>query len=110
MGYRYYYSMNVDNIREDDADIISEILRKHSSYEPECTISHNGYYFQLSDVSWDEPNQAMKEISEQYPDTVFEMIFEGDSWDDRGSVYAKNGKTQTCMMIVSYEEPDEFFK
>lgn len=111
MGYRYYYSMAVENIETVDADNISAIIEDESGYSIE--LSYNTYtktgFFQLGDVSWDNASGTLKRISEQYPDKVFEMVFEGDSWDDRGSVYAKNGRTQTCMLIVDYEKPDEFF-
>lgn len=111
MGYRYYYTMNVKDIEESDANSIIAILEEESTYDVESSYNDDtkAALLYLNEVSWDDPSEALKRISEQYPDKVFEMIFEGDSWDDRGSVYAKNGKTQTCMMIVDYEKPDEFF-
>jgi hypothetical protein len=104
--------MEVNGITEEDSEVIAEILEKHSTYD--CDYSYSEKYdrafFLFSEVSWDDPTDALKEVSQQFSDKVFEMAYVGDEWDDRGSVYAKNGRTQTCHIIVSYEEPDEFFK
>jgi len=110
MGYRYHYTMVVTNITIGEVDTIANILDEESTYNTEVSINDGTALFQLQDVSWDDPSEALKKISEQFPDTVFEMNFEGDSWDDRGLVYAKNGRTQTCMLIVDYDKPDDFFK
>lgn len=112
MGYRYYYTMETTDITLDDTNKISSILEEESGYD--CDVNYNdeehSALFQLHDVSWDDPSYALQRISEQVPDKVFQMYYEGDSWDDRGSIYAKNGKTQTCEMIATYPEPSEFFK
>lgn len=110
MGYRYHYSMVVSNITLDEINAISDILDEESTYNTKVSFNNGAGLFQLRDVSWDDPSEALKKISEQFPDTLFEMNFEGDSWDDRGYVYAKNGRTQHCMLIVDYDKPDDFFK
>ncbi len=110
MGYRYHYTMVVSNITIGDVDTISNILDEESTYNTEVTINNGEALFQLQDVSWDEPSEALKKISEQFPDKLFMMEYEGDSWDDRGYVYGKNGETETCVMIPMYEEPSQFFK
>lgn len=95
MGYRYHYTMLVKDIDAGDVDNIADILEEESTYNVDLSYNNENKFglFLLHEVSWDDPSEALKKISEQYPDKVFEMSFEGDSWDDRGSVYAKNGKT-----------------
>lgn len=111
MGYRYYYTMAVESITSEESNTIIDILENHSGYHVEsCPTTNDGYYYELSGVSWDEPEAPLMEISEKFPGRVFAMSYEGDSWDDRGYVYAKDGRIQECKVIVSYEEPDEFFK
>ena len=110
MGYRYHYTLPVSNITIGDVDTISNILDEESTYNTEVFINEGSALFMLSDVSWDDPSDALKRISEQFPGKLFEMWYEGDSWDDRGTVYAKDGRTQTCVLIPTYEDVDDFFK
>ena len=58
-------------------------------------------------TKWYYHDEEMIELSKQFPETVFYLYGEGEESGDLWYQYYKNGKSQYCPAIVTYEPYDE---
>lgn len=58
-------------------------------------------------VKWYQHEKDMKELSEKFPDVVFELSGEGEENGDIWKKYFKNGKMQACHAKIVFDEFNE---
>jgi hypothetical protein len=106
MGYETRYNLVIlsgDTHRNDGEPIIS-VLKNECEYA-NFALYDNGVC--RESAKWYEHEADMAKFSKQYPDTLFMLSGEGDDSDDLWRMYCKNGKTQKCRAVISYEPMDE---
>ena len=108
MAYRYYHRMAVKTL-DIDASSMCDLLDEYSTEEWNYYTNNEGYVFHLDVSYWNETEEMLKEFSTHYPDQVFCVETSGEEWDDRCLVYGKNGQVQRCNMIITFEQPKDFF-
>lgn len=96
MGYDTNYSLNV--LSGDDYK---------TDYENEIISSTNYIDLFEVDVKWYDWEKDMRKYSKKHPETVFELIGEGEDNDDLWKAYFKNGKMQFCKAKITYDEFNE---
>ena len=70
--------------------------------------SKSDFEFGLSEeAKWYDSDEEMKELSKQFPETVFCLYGDGEESGDTWYQYFKNGKSQYCPAKITYNEYDE---
>tara|TARA_B110000285_G_scaffold143342_1_gene160148 strand:+ start:609 stop:908 length:300 start_codon:yes stop_codon:yes gene_type:complete len=59
------------------------------------------------ETKWYDFDKDMKEISKEHPEVLFEVIGEGEEFDDIWKAYFKYGRMQMCEYRITYEDFDE---
>ena len=78
-------------------------LEEISSYE----FDNHGNELLLQDVKWYNHDAHMVALSLLYPNVLFSVEGEGEDPGDLWKAYYKNGKSQTCKAIITFEPYDE---
>lgn len=100
MGYRTWYTINIENdadnekfakVRESFEDILEHLYEDGSPH---------------TDVSWHDFEEDMRLISSTFPDYLFEVHGEGEESEDKWDAYFLNGKHQHCQAEISYPPYD----
>lgn len=94
MGYTTHYSIETDG----DTDAIIGAIRKVSGY---------GSILFEDSVKWYDNEKDCKEVSLKFPDTLITIKGEGEDPSDIWYQYFKNGKSQYCPAIITFEPFDE---
>ena len=68
-------------------------------------ISGNSSLFN-DECKWYDHNDHMKQISQKYPDYIFELYGDGEDNGDWWKTYYKNGKLQECLAKIRYDNFD----
>ena len=122
MGYYTYHSLHVRHT--DHSDFTTEQLEQITSALNAKDIlgyalERHGEVVQWADgpqeicfagedcVKWYEHRTDMVEISEQFPDCVFNLSGEGEDQGDVWNEYYLNGDVEECMMECHMPEPME---
>ena len=58
-------------------------------------------------TKWYDYQEDLKRISEDYPTLLFKLYREGEECRDLEHSYNKNGMSQLCPAIITFEEYDE---
>jgi hypothetical protein len=97
MGYMTDFKLNVF---EGDADSIAQDLTTISTYEWDDSL-------ELYDAKWYNHHEDMIALSKLYPNALFCLAGSGEESGDLWKAYYKNGKSQYCEVIMTYEPYDE---
>jgi hypothetical protein len=115
MSYRYEYSMSVTKIpTEVEDESLLNSVRELSGYD----ISWDGDYSQehqrsslnIDEITWNNIEEDLTNLSLTFPESLFTVDITGEEWDDRRTLYVKNGKSQSVDIVITYPEPDEYFQ
>lgn len=60
----------------------------------------------LSDAKWYESNEELKEFSKKFPDALLVLDGDGENCEDVWIAYFLNGKSQTCVGRMEYDDFD----
>ena len=115
MSYRYEYSMSVTNIpNEVEDESLGESIRILSGYDlswdGEYSEEHKTSSFIIDDIVWDNIEDDLTNLSLTFPDSLFTIYIIGEEWDDRRTLYVKNGKSQSVDIVITYPAPDKYFQ
>lgn len=98
MGYYTKYNLNIIS---EDVHLLEEAKKK---------IYEISEYNDFNDtIKWYDHEDDMKELSEIYPETVFELSGEGEDNGDIWKKYFLNGKMQIAKakIVLSEFDPNE---
>lgn len=106
MGYSITYNLKVHTGEKSIKDIYSEWEEGKFDFEGfDYAIDDNGEM--CDSVKWYDHEKDMKQLSLQYPNSVFLLTGEGEENDDIWQKYFKNGKIQSCYAKITFDEFDE---
>ena len=97
MGYYTDFTLRVS---EGDIDAIARDLSEISTYEWDGDLM-------LYEAKWYGHHQDMITLSEKHPNTLFCLEGTGEESGDMWKTYYRNGKSQTCNVIIEFEPFDE---
>ncbi len=99
MGYYTDFELT---IHEGDADIekVAERLSEISTYDWDAT-------YMMINGKWYDFALDMKQLSLEFPDTIFCLEGDGEENGDVWKAYYKNGKAQMCPAQITFEPFDE---
>ncbi|MGN4664765.1 hypothetical protein ACTFRP_02525 [Bacillus cereus group sp. MYBK234-1] len=109
MGYYTTHTLNAKN--EDISKILSDLREKMEAgvldFHTDIfyALQMDGNYYDA--VKWYNYENEMSAISRLYPEVVFELTGEGEESGDLWRDYYKNGKVQSCITKITYDEYDE---
>lgn len=95
MGYCTYYTLTYTDEPQEAIEDAKATLDR--GYDP----------FENGEIRWYEHEAEMRELSKQFPEVLFELHGEGEQNDDMWYKYFKNGKMQTCSVIIDFPPFDE---
>lgn len=102
MGYHTSYDLTVKNNDKDESIQWAAAINEFLGYP---LFSENTPY--ASDTTWNNEEKDMRKFSQLHPDILFEIEWDGDNSEDKGTTYYKNGKMQECEAIITYPPFDE---
>lgn len=111
MGYYTDHSLKVKNLNSQDNARLEQVLRDkeligYAFWEP--TFYNDFVEYPVYDsVKWYEAESDMKEISEMFPDAVFELSGIGEDFGDVWRSYFKNGECEHCPGEIVYKQPQK---
>ncbi len=119
MGYYTYFELSTKENKYKITDIMmymkKEFQKDYWFYPFERSIENllfdketDDFWLDCDDVAkWYDFDKEMKELSKQFPETVFCLYGDGEESGDTWYQYYKNGKSQYCPAKISYDAYDE---
>lgn len=98
MGYLTNYNLKTKPYKE---GLIQEFLDEDNAYG----FDEDGNT--VDAVKWYTHEEDLKNFSLKHPNILFILDGEGEENGDMWLLYVKNGKSQRCRAITTYEEFDE---
>ena len=108
MGYRTRYSFA--SITGENADLFKEDFEQElvqCEYGPLNVVFHDGLFCAGEEIKWYDWREDLKQISEDYPNTLFELDGEGESSGDIWRAYARNGEVQVAKASLAFDPPSD---
>jgi len=96
MGYYTYHQLEI--VEGDDYK---------TDYEEEISNASDYNNLFQEEIKWYDHDVDMLKFSKTHPDTLFKLIGEGEESGDQWITYYKNGKSQTCKAIITFDDYDE---
>ena len=90
----YYTDYDISGNREEVADAIEE-------------TSGYSWYGRSMNGKWYDWHVHCTAVSKQFPDELITVEGDGEEQGDQWKAYFKNGKSQVCKAIVTFEPFDE---
>lgn len=90
----YYTDYDISGNSEEVADAIEK-------------ISEYSWYSRSMNGKWYNWKEHCTEVSKMFPDRLVVLEGDGEESGDQWKAYFKNGKSQACKAIVTFEEFDE---
>lgn len=104
MSYNTYYHFGTKDIIH--KDILYDIIDRLRNWNEDAKYAINEEGMSEQSCTWYEHEKDIKEFSEQYPDIIFELNGIGDEYDDIWNKYFLNGKMQTCIAKIIFDQYD----
>lgn len=114
MGYYTCHNLKIHQIDNEKELTFSEIIKLKTLID-EYIKSHEAieYAVGLIDTEWEcdsckwyDHHEDMVEMSKAFPNVVFELEGDGEESGDIWKTYYKNGKSQDCPVIMTFDEYD----
>lgn len=99
MGYYTSYTLDVQNLSQEDTDKLVQILKDRNLFEIFDEPYQIEYLleFPSSDVAkWYDHDENMCEISRLFPNAVFKLSGFGEAAGDIWDTYYQNGEFEYC--------------
>ena len=90
----YYTDFDISGNTEEVADAIEE-------------ISGYSWYGRTMNGKWYDWHDHCKQVSKMFPNELISVEGDGEEQGDQWKAYFKNGKSQVCKAIVTFEPFDE---
>lgn len=108
MGYYTKHNLSIIDGDEQETNDFWEKLDDHSSYPYDQVYYAVGSDGGGSDsCKWYEHKGHMIDVSQEFPSILFLLEGEGEEFGDIWREYYKNGKTQRCDAVITFEEFNE---
>jgi len=99
-----YFNLHLPIDYPDTEKIIADFRKSYK--DAEVALNEKGS--SLFVPHWYDHEEDLKEFSKKYPDILFVLWCESENGgDDAWKVYAKNGKSYSDYVVISYPEFDE---
>lgn len=107
MGYYTKFDLVINkNISKDQELQITNFLSNKIIGESAKLSDHYEDYLE-EEMKWYDYQKHMIELSNLFPDIVFELSGEGEESEDIWKEYFKSGKSQRCEAIITFDKFDE---
>lgn len=112
MGYYTHHNLKIKQIDKDMSIAeIEELKRKIDNYienheDIDYAVGPIDSDWECDSCKWYDHNEDMLEMSKAFPDVVFELEGDGEESGDIWKTYYKNGKSQECPVIMTFDEYD----
>lgn len=100
MGYYTNYSLE---IVQGNKNLI-ELLREENE-NAKCAFDNDGDC--IEPLKWYNHVNHLLDFSKKHPKALLKLYGEGEESEDLWVRYFKNGKSQLCNAVISFEEFDE---
>lgn len=100
MGYYTNFTIEHDGNDEEFITVFNEVSDYRGLLDDQCGTHY-------MNAKWYCYEKDMLEISGRMPGVLFTVSGEGEENDDIWKSYFKDGKTQFCQAIVTFEPYDE---
>jgi hypothetical protein len=107
MGYYTSYTLSVDTKECSPGVHESDVIHHFRSINEEAKYTLDAFGEPEDTCKWYDHEKDLKDFSRFYPDAVFELKGEGEESGDMWKLYVKNGKSQRCNAIITFEKFDE---
>lgn len=104
MGYLTDYKIKLPGLTHKYHKIRTSLFSK-TSYQ--FSINYLSNSLGITDVSWYTYDKDIKNLSEEYPDTLITVKGNGETNGDMWVAYFKNGKSYRVAANINYPEFDE---
>jgi hypothetical protein len=101
MGYYTSYTLSCESTDGRPVDIISNFVETIGSYYGMNMVG------ETEPIKWYNHKTDLEKFSLQYPNTLFLLEGEGEEVGDIWKLYVKNGKSQLCKAIITFDVYDE---
>lgn len=107
MGYYTFFKLELLNATEKQE---AEIATSLATAVRGVNIEYK-YVYEVFDDSykWYEYEEDMLELSKKYPDIGFRLWGEGEEWDDKWVLYARDGSVVKEYATITYADPPAEF-
>jgi len=96
MGYYTVFELSCDNV-----ELEEEIFDKIESISGGYDLRESEQY------KWYDYKEDMVKLSKLFPTTLFTLNGEGEESGDIWKQYFKNGKSQLCKSVITFDKFDE---
>lgn len=109
MGYYTYYNLELLNAtNEQEAEIANWLAKnvfgdEEPNYTYICDLLNDSY-------KWYNHEDDIRTLSRLYPDIGFTLWGEGEDYDDKWVLYARDGVTTTSYATIVYADPPTEFR
>ena len=100
MGYYTRYELEVV---EGNDELIGEFREDNENAQ----WAIDNYGDSEEECKWYTHGEDLTAFSKKHPEALFKLSGEGEESGDMWAQYFKNGKSQRCQAIVTFEEYDE---
>lgn len=110
------YTLMAQNITKDDFDRLIEVLKERrligyvftdlGRFTEHDPVSNQAYIDCHGPARWYGWEDDMFDISLMFPDVRFRLAGSCDYPDDNWHSYYKDGLSETCKAIITYEQPE----
>lgn len=119
MGYCTRFELTTKNNKYKVSEITEYMMKKwcgldkyypFKRYLDDYLLDENVYDLELGitdSYKWYSYDEEMLELSKKFPETVFCLYGDGEEGLDVWRKYYKDGKSQYCPSIVTFDEYDE---
>lgn len=103
MGYYTRYTLSIEVPKDTDEEQIIAELRNENEDAGYALNEHGG---PREDAKWYDNESDLRKFSTKHPECLFILEGEGDESGDFWRKYHKNGKCQTVMGKIVYDNYD----
>lgn len=104
MGYITNFTLDIINVNYDEKYSVIQQFREDCD-NAEFAIDENGDC--INSTKWYDHRDDLIQFSLKHPNMLFLLEGEGEDTGDVWKLYVKNGKSQLCEAIITFDDFDE---
>lgn len=107
MGYYTHYKLVVKNEDHPQHEKFVEWIENEPEPDDGSYRLHDFWTDEAESCKWYDHEKEVAAMSKQFPELIFVLSGEGEESGDIWIKYFKDGKVQTCLARIVYDDYDE---